>query len=159
MGKRRNLIVGVAVVALAGWVGPIGTPAAQAADCTFVFDLLLAPGIGAKASSGSLRTEGKTGQFDCRGYKGATGFDGQYGTTGPVTCASGGEGTGKLTYRMGFRDQEEDIRFTFGAIRNGQMSGSFGGASYDGTYTFTATEGTCAGSITKGRLEGELTRK
>jgi hypothetical protein len=158
MGKRRNLVVGVAVLALVGWVGPAPAPEAQAADCTFVYDLLLSPGIGAKPSSGPLRTEGKTGKFNCRGYKGDTGFDGRYGTAGPVTCASGGEGAGKLSYRMGWQDQEQDVRFTFGAIKDGKVSGSFSGDGYNGTYTFTATEGNCGGAITKGRLEGELTR-
>lgn len=158
MGNRRHFVVGVAALAMVGWVAPTATPEAKAADCTFVYDLLLTPGIGGKASSGSLRTEGKTGRFNCRGYKGSTGFDGQYGTAGRVTCGSGGEGAGTLTYRMGWRDHTHDIRFTFGAVEDGTMAGTFAGDGYEGSYTFTATEGNCAGAITRGRLEGELTR-
>lgn len=164
MGRRRGAVLGATLLAgsimTVGAPPLVGTATAAGPDCTFTFDLLLAPGIGADPSSGSLRTDGKSGKFNCRGYKGDAGFDGMYGTGGPVTCPSGGEGAGKLTYRFGFNDQEDDIRFTFGAIEDGKMSGAFGGGSYEGKYTFTATEGNCvSGPVTRGKLVGEVSRK
>lgn len=161
MGRRRALALGAVLGLASMWYPPATGPAGAAEmKCTFTYDLFLAPGIGSEPSTGTLRTDGKSGRYDCGHAEGDTGFDGKYGTAGPVTCASGGEGGGRLTYRFGFRDHHENIRFTFGAIKDGKMTGSFDGGSYDGKYTFTATEGGCTGNaVTRGKLVGTLTRK
>lgn len=156
MSTTRKLVA-VATIVLAAFAGAAVPAGAQGeVQCRWEIDIALAPGLSVEPSSGVFHSGGETGPITCGDRTGKIGNDGRYGTAGPVTCTSGGEGWGVLSYTFPDGNTKDTFTVKFGALSQGQMSATFEGEHLSGRVTFTPTEGDCVTApVTRGRLDGE----
>lgn len=163
MQRNRVLSATFAFLVLAGTAATTSAGAAESARCAIeIPDLVLDPGLATEPNSGVFGTTTETGTIDCgRNRRGTIGVDGRYGTKGPASCQSGGEGWAVLSVTLGNERFKDPITFTFGATSDSVLAGEATGRRISGRYTFTGTEGNCATApITKGTvkfLEATLT--
>ena len=152
--------------------GVMAAPAAAGGPtvCRFTTDLTASPGFSAAGSSGTSNSDGETGTIECDGWvdgkqptgPGTFGLTGRYGTDGPDTCTSGGEGDGLQTFTI--PTQQGDVkmtnRFTFSYEETGNrtISGRFYGEQLTGTFEMIPVKGDCAKqAITRIAIRGEGT--
>ena len=151
---KRSLVV-VASILLGTGGGLQPAVAAEGAQCSITFVLLMDPGLSTEPSTGTHRSEGPAA-IDCDGVvngspitgPGILAEDGPYGTDDPDSCMAGSEGTGtdRLTLPTRAGPQQIDSQFTYtaGKLSNGgPFRGEFKGSRFSGTLEFKALEGDC----------------
>ena len=156
--RRYSAVVAAVLAASAGAAVPAVAQGEE--QCRWEIDITLSPGLSAEPTSGVFHSGGETGPITCGNRTGKIGNDGRYGTAGPVTCTSGGEGWGVLSYTFPEGNTKDTFTVKFGAISEGQMSSTFEGEHLSGRVTFTPTEGDCVSApVTRGKLVGEGVRR
>lgn len=158
MSSKRILGV-LSLIVLSVPVMPAG--AQTQTSCKGQYVVTLSPGIGSEpVEHGEFGSGGETGTITCDdGRTGTLGVDGRYGTGGPTSCTSGGEGWGVFSYTIDGKTMKDTFTMDFGGVEQGFISGRFTGKRLAGTFTFTPTTGNCATEpATRGdvRVDGVL---
>lgn len=167
-GRRALAAIATVAAALAvaippGLAGSGGS--GSGTTCRFASEFTIWPGLSVAPSSGSFASVSGTGTLECDGSvaghhptgRGTFGAVGRYGTEGPDSCLSGGEGTAVQSFTLPTAGGEVAItnpvtftwrplprpveweRWSSGAL----ISGEFKGESASGTFEVAALEGDC----------------
>lgn len=165
----RSIVYAVLVAALVGVMAP-PAGAGGATVCAFRSEVVVSPGLSTAESTGDSTSDGETGTMECDGWvdgkqptgPGTFGFAGRYGTAGPDTCASGGEGDGVQSFtiptRQGPVELANRLSFSYRESAGGVISGRFHGDQLTGTFEIVPLEGDCSKTpVTRMVIRGEGT--
>lgn len=168
----KRMFLPITVLLLSAPLIPAAASGANAAtQCTFEHEVVASPGLSTSPTSGTITTNGETGNFACDGPvngkqptgTGTSGSEGRYGTRGADTCQSGGEGDAVMSMTIptsgGAEHITNSVTYEYGAFKAGApFSATFKGDRMSGSMEVQPIDGDCASKpVTRYRVKGKGT--